>query len=226
MADQLTVATPERVALSLPIAGIGSRAIAYLIDLAVVFGIAAVAYFIYAFFNPDLTKTWQAASALARGLFGLGLFTFTWVYWTALEALWRGQTPGKRAMRIRVVKNDGSAASVVECAIRNLVRAVDFAPICYPVGLTAMLIDEKHRRLGDLVAGTVLVREEQIDLDRYSKVKQTGHKLSDADLELLTQFLSRAETLDAPSRAQLAEQISLKLGGPKDGAEQYLRSLS
>jgi uncharacterized RDD family membrane protein YckC len=226
VADQLTVATPERVALSLPLAGLGSRAIAYLIDLAVVFGFAAVAYFIYAFFDPDLTKTWQAASGFARAMFGLGVFAITWVYWTALEALWRGQTPGKRAMRIRVVRSDGAPATVVECAVRNLVRVVDFAPACYPVGLISMLVDSKHRRLGDLVAGTLLVREEQVDLDRYAKVRQTAQKLSDADLELLTQFLARADTLDAASRTQLAEQISKKLGGPAEGAEQYLRSLT
>jgi uncharacterized RDD family membrane protein YckC len=225
VADELTLATPERVALSLPIAGIGSRAIAYLIDLLVVFGFAVVAYFIYAFFDPDLTRTWQSASGFARLMFGGGVFLATWIYWTALEAFWRGQTPGKRAMHIRVVRADGAPASLVECAIRNLVRAIDFAPFCYPVGLISMLIDTKHRRLGDLVAGTLLVREEQVSLDRYQQVKQTGQKLSDADLELVTQFLSRAETLDAAARSQLAEQISTRLGGPKDGAEQYLRSL-
>jgi len=225
---KLTLATPERVALSLPLAGLGSRAIAYLVDLLLMLAAAFVGYFVYALFDPDPLKTWQTASPFARGMVGLLLFGFNWVYWTALEAFWHGQTLGKRALHIRVVRADGSPASLIECAIRNLMRAIDFLPACYPTGLIAMLVDAKHRRLGDLVAGTVLVREEKIDLERYAAAATGERRLSDADLELVTSFLSRAEALEPQARLALAAQLSKKLGGPAEGAEAqlaFLRSL-
>ncbi len=207
----LNVATPERVQVSLPIAGIGHRSMAYLIDVALLSAIGLVAFFLLSFVVPDMLKAAQALSGVERAIFGLVSFVLVWGYWTGMEVAWRGQTIGKRLMKIRVVKSDGSGVGVFESAVRNLLRIVDFFPVCYPVGLITMLIDARHRRLGDLVAGTMLVREEKIDLGRYSAAGQS--QLSANDLELLTGFLARFDSLEPEAQLKLGAQLVQKHGG-------------
>lgn len=208
---QLSVATPERVVVSLPIAGVGFRAMAYLIDLALLFFVSVIAYFIWSLLIVDVLSTLQGMSGVARAIGGLVFFVVIWGYWTGMELAWRGQTLGKRVLRIRVVKADGSPIGAYESAMRNLLRIVDFMPFCYPIGLISMLVDPQHRRLGDRVAGTVLVREEQIDLSRYSLAEpvaeaQVSHHalLTPAQLEIATSLLSRWDQLVPPARIRLA----------------------
>src|SRR5262245_34492677 len=150
---KLDFATPERVSMSLPIAGIGYRSLAYLVDLGVVLSFWVIVYFLYALTGPDMVKLVSGLSTAMRVATVLGIFFFQWMYWTVAEVLWRGQTPGKRLLKIRVVRSDGSAAGVFESAVRNLLRLVDFLPVAYALGVVTMLIDKKHRRLGDLAAG-------------------------------------------------------------------------
>lgn len=214
MDPALSVATPERVRVDLPIAGIGSRSIAYLIDLAVLFGALLVLFFLYSLVVPDLVLAAQGLSGVERAIAGLVLFLALWGYWTGFEIAWRGQSIGKRVMKIRVVKSDGSPVGVFESAVRNLMRVVDFLPACYPVGMIAMLVDARHRRLGDLLAGTMLVREEKIDLQRYAAT--TGARLTAHELEVVTSFLARFDNLDPDARRTLGAQLVAKHGGPPD----------
>ena len=219
MDAKLEVATPERVRVSLPIAGIGTRSIAHLIDLALLFSVLVVLFFASSLIVPDMVKAATSLSGLERAASGLILFAAIWGYWTGLEIAWRGQTVGKRLMRIRVVKSDGSPIGVFECAVRNLMRVIDFLPLCYPVGLLAMLIDPRHRRLGDLVAGTMLVREEKIDLARYAT--SGGSQLSAQDVEVLTGFLARFDALQPDAQLKLGAQLVARHGGqvPTQDAE-------
>ncbi len=211
MDPKLDVATPERVSVSLPIAGIGSRSIAQLIDLALLFGALMVVFFLASLVVPDMLKAVQGLSGVERALGTLIVFAAVWGYWTGLEIAWRGQTVGKRVMKIRVVKSDGSPIGVFESAVRNLLRVVDFLPLCYPVGLISMLVDARHRRLGDLVAGTMLVREEQIDLSRYAA--SAASQLSPQDVEVLTGFLARFDSLAPEAQLKLGMQLVARHGG-------------
>ena len=211
MNEELQVATPERVAVDLPIAGLGSRAMAYVIDVALLGTTALVLYFAASFFIPDPLTAALGLSNLARVLILAGFFFVMWVYWTLLEVSWNGQTPGKRLLRIRVVKSDGSPVTVFASAVRNLLRIIDFLPTCYPVGLITMLIDGKHRRLGDLLAGTLLVRDEQIDLSRYEQITSA---ITVNELELVTSFLSRFEQLEPAARLRLGQKLAQRLGLP------------
>lgn len=209
----LDVATPERVSVELPVAGIGFRALAYFIDLGVLFGTGIVLYFLYSLTGTDTVDLVRSWSSLERAVVGLLFFVVLWGYWTGLEVLWRGQTLGKRVMRIRVVRADGSPVGPFESAVRNLLRLVDFLPTCYPVGLVTMLIDRRHRRLGDVLAGTILVREETFDLSRYEKAhERSARTLAPAELEVVSGFLERLSTLDPDARVRLGRQLCAKFG--------------
>src|SRR6218665_2183326 len=211
---RLDVATPERVSLSLPVAGIGYRGLAYLADLLLLFFFWVVAYFLFTLLVSGVLGFFPGLSGLARTLMVVGVFATQWVYWTACEVLMEGQTPGKRLVGIRVVRVDGSPAGGldgwgvggVECGVRNLVRRVDALPFFYAVGCLSVLLTRQHRRLGDFLAGTLLVREERIDLDKYAATESTpaaplpmpasAHRLASRDVELVLSFLARAPWLE------------------------------
>lgn len=224
------VTTPERVSVELPVAGIGFRALAYGIDLALLFGVGLVVYFGYSFVGPSAIDVFEGLTGLERAGAVLALFVMIWGYWTGLEVLWRGQTLGKRLMRIRVVRFDGAPVGPFESAVRNLLRVIDFMPLWYAVGLITMLIDRRHRRLGDIVAGTILVREEDFDLGRYLETRpQAARTLDAGELELVTSYLSRMTSLDLDARLKLGRGLCTRLGADaKDFTEpqvqQYLES--
>lgn len=218
----LEVATPERVSLSLPVAGIGYRCLAYLADLFLLFLFWAVAYFTFTLLVSDVLGFFQGLSGLAQTLLVVGVFVTQWVYWTAAEVLMGGQTPGKRLVGIRVVRVDGSPVGLLESAVRNLVRVVDSLPGVYAVGCLCVLLTRQHRRLGDLLAGTLLVREERIDLDKYT-TPATGpgavpaatraERLAPEDVELILSFLTRAPGLEPDARMLLGRRLVERYGG-------------
>ncbi len=140
------VATPEGVELTLHLAGPVPRAMAWAIDLAIRVAILM------------LTST----AVLPLGQAGLGVLLLTaffveWLLPAWFEASWRGQTPGKRAMGLTVLNDDGTPVRWPAALTRNLLRAVDFLPFLYGIGLLAMLSSRDFKRLGDLAAGTVVV---------------------------------------------------------------------
>lgn len=140
------VLTPEGVALHLPAAGPVPRALAWLVDLGVRFGILAM-----------LSMLLGVLGGLGQGLYLVGLFLVFWAYPIVLEAAWHGQTPGKRVLGLRVVAGNGAPVGWLPAVVRNLMRSVDMLPFAYATGLVACLSDRHGRRLGDLVADTVVV---------------------------------------------------------------------
>lgn len=218
----LAVATPERVALDLPVAGIGYRCLAWLVDAALLFFFWVVAYFAFTLIVVDVVHIFQGLSGLSQMLLGLGLFATQWLYWTLSEVFLGGQTLGKRLVGIRVVRVDGSPVGLYESAVRNLCRVVDFIPLLYAAGCFTMLLNRQHRRLGDLLAGTVLVREERIDLDKYtapaepasaSATASASERLDAEDVELLLAFLARAPQLEPDARRRLGARMVEQFGG-------------
>lgn len=226
----LHVRTPERVRLSLPVAGVGTRALAWLVDAGILFFGWAALFFLVSLTDTDLIGTFEGLSGLARTLLFLGTFAAQWVYWTLFEVLWGGRTPGKALLKIRVARLDGSAPGVLESAIRNLLRVVDFLPFGYCVGLLSALFTDQHRRLGDLAAGTLLLRDEQIRLDHYFEPEAAppprigqptaaSAALEGPMGELLSSYLARFEELTPEARAALARSFLAKLGGDLGPAE-------
>jgi len=213
VSDQVQLATPERVSVELPIAGLGSRAMAYLVDVALMGAVALVVYFGVSFFIPELANTVIALSSMVKTLAVAATALGLWLYWTAFEVAWGGQSPGKRLVGIRVVKLDGSPVTLFLSAVRNLLRIIDFLPACYPVGLLTMLVDRKHRRLGDLLAGTVLVRDEKVSLAAYDALAGAATAGVEVNvLEIASQYLARFAQLEPPARGRVGRQLATKLG--------------
>jgi uncharacterized RDD family membrane protein YckC len=221
VSDSLQVATPERVAVDLPIAGLGSRAMAYLVDLALLGAVGLVLYFVGTFFVPDVVNFALGLSSFVRTMAVAITFFVLWIYWTLLEVVWNGQTPGKRLVRIRVVKLDGSPVTVFSSAVRNLLRVVDFMPACYPVGVITMLVDKKHRRLGDLLGGTLLVRDEKIDLSGYEQV--TTSSVAVNELEVAMNYLARFDELEPGAQLRIGKRLAERLGLPSSESATELR---
>ena len=140
------VATPEGIELTLRLAGPVPRALAWSIDLVIRVGIVALVMMLAAQFGR---AGW--------GVTLLAAFFVEWLLPAWLEAVWRGQTPGKRVMRLAVLYDDGTPVRWPGALTRNLLRAVDFLPFLYGAGLVSMLANRDFKRLGDLAAGTVVV---------------------------------------------------------------------
>lgn len=168
MDEQITISTPEQVAFQYEIAGIGSRFVAAMLDHLILgltlFLIICAASIIaptvgfagLAGGDEDFTALY-----IILAIMTLIIFLVLWGYFVVFELVWNGQTPGKRASRLRVIRRSGQPAGAGEIMIRNLIRIVDFLPGFYGIGLTTMFIDPEARRLGDFAAGTIVVREGQ-----------------------------------------------------------------
>jgi uncharacterized RDD family membrane protein YckC len=160
--DEYRVDTPENIAFSYQVSGIGSRFLAALIDTAIIGILMIVALLTAAAFlstsvGHDLIGG-VAQSWIIAGYSLLAVIIY-WAYYIFFELIWNGQSPGKRLIGLRVIRTDGTPVTAVDSAVRNLVRLVDFMPAYYGVGVIVMLVNSQARRLGDLAAGTVVIKE-------------------------------------------------------------------
>jgi uncharacterized RDD family membrane protein YckC len=162
--DQLTIETPEQVAIRFPIAGIGSRflailadtllqIVAYVVIFLVIFLILTSAPRINGFILARVGDKWIIAAII------LFYFLLYWGYYTLFEAFWNGQTPGKKLCKLRVIRDSGRQITFFESMTRNLIRVVDALPSFYAVGIVVMLCNRRNKRLGDFAAGTLVVHE-------------------------------------------------------------------
>ena len=231
MAEDFLLRTPEAVAISYDIAGIGSRFLAALVDglVMVVLEILMLLGCLALYLTGGAAR--QAAIILALTL----TFLLIWGYFALFESLWNGQTPGKRLRRIRVIKVSGYPIGFFEALVRNLVRIIDFLPILYGVGLVSMFISTESRRLGDYAAGTIVVKERSPvrlqDLqapprERAPQPVRTPRgavdpeelewdlrAISPDDLALIEEFLARVDALDVAARQRIAGELTRRVAG-------------
>ncbi len=145
-----SITTPEGVELHLRLAGPVPRACAWAIDLALRAVIMVV-----------LLVLFSALAGMGVGILLIAAFFLEWLYPAFCEVHFDGATPGKKALGLRVVSDDGTPVQPAAAVVRNLLRAVDFLPFCYGLGLLSMLVNREFKRLGDLVAQTVVVHREE-----------------------------------------------------------------
>ena len=150
----LIVATPERVSFDYQVAGLGTRGIANILDLLIVLGLL-IAIFFFASAAAAIIQSDVVATLVE--LFGTAIVVFGY-FWIS-EALFSGQTLGKRAFRLRVVGDRGEPLTWAQAGIRNVIRIVDFLPYGYGVGVIVLFANGRGKRLGDLAAGTIVVKD-------------------------------------------------------------------
>ena len=146
------VRTPENVTFEFELAGLGSRALAWAVDVLVMIALIVVASQLVSAVGPYL-------GGFANAVFFVIVFLVQWGYGAVLEWRWGGRTVGKRALGLRALSADGTRLTFIQAVIRNLVRVVDLLPGIYLVGGVTALIDPNRRRLGDLAASTIVVKE-------------------------------------------------------------------
>lgn len=232
--------------LEFAIAGIGSRFVAVLLDHLLI-GVAFLLLTILSAFIFDslqrhlgMLGKWTLAVFIALN------FLLYWGYFTLFEAFWRGQTPGKHVMKLRVIKDSGRQITLFEAMSRNLLRIVDYLPAFYLAGVITMLCTKRNQRLGDLGAGTLVVHERSDEqpllIERGTSIMparsmpafdsltsaaaQSGGSLpADAvarlrgdDLLLIESFFARALDLSLATRAEIAGRIAAQMATKMDVA--------
>jgi uncharacterized membrane protein SpoIIM required for sporulation/uncharacterized RDD family membrane protein YckC len=222
------VETPELVVLTYSIAGLGSRVLAALTDLAICIGaLLVVSLAVVALGGGRSFLRFDAAGSWGFAILLLAQFVILWGYYVLFEGLMDGQTPGKRLHRLRVVRDGGYSVTFGVSAVRNLVRIVDMQPgIFYLVGLASLFFTKRGRRLGDLAAGTIVVREDVRMAAAPTRARRESREtvplqtsLSEDEFIVLSRFVSRWSTLDPLKRAALTRQLAAKLSAalPDDG---------
>jgi uncharacterized RDD family membrane protein YckC len=230
--DRIVISTPEGIELRMALAGVGSRFIAGTIDLAlqlVLILLSALAA--YALLGKDL----------GRALFAMAAFAALYLYDILFEVLASGRTPGKRVTHLRVVREQGAAVDLRASAVRNLLRLIDVLPFAYLLGIITILLSKRNQRLGDLAAGTLVIRDlvtVPVAAERAgigAQPASAGWDVSavgEQELAAVRQFLSRRADLDPRARRELAHRLEQGLrakvaGAPAGGEpERFLEELA
>ena len=215
-AGRLEVETPDHVVLRYDLAGAGNRGFAAVVDFLIASVIA---------FTANMVLTWlgvfnEASFFLLGGLTLIVTLVLIWAYFILLEWLWNGQTIGKRAYRLRVINEDGSPAQFTAVLIRNLLRLVDFLPAFYGLGVLVIVLSPKSQRLGDLAAGTYVVRAPRPAVDWFSLrtvtplgagVSAETRRMPGEAQRLVREFVAREAQLAPDHRARVAKQLAERL---------------
>ncbi len=244
--EKLIIETPEQTSIEFPLAGIGSRFLAVLIDFLIQIAVLIVLGLMlaglgYGFRDqlrglPPSVGPWIAAIAI------LFYFVLMYGYYILFESIWNGQTPGKRLTHIRVIKDSGQPITAIDAVGRNLLRIIDQLPLAYGIGVMCAWISPQSKRLGDYVAGTVVVHEkpfESVALQWDAPAQVSTHsyganRLTPEEFALVETFLTRRGALEAGVRYDMASgivrRIESKLIMPSEGgkpsAEKLLEELS
>lgn len=233
--DRVRIATPEGVELELTLAGIGSRFTAAIFDLSIQ-GLLLLAV---------LLISTALGEGLGLAMLSIASFLIVFGYDVTFEVLASGRTPGKRWTGLRVIRSGGGPITFTTSALRNVVRVVDFLPVTYGVGMFCIFVTERNQRLGDLAAGTLVVRERHggrraAPLPTSFPEPELPHAgpgwdvsaISADEIAVVRSFLLRRFELNPDARAKLAGDLERRLRPKVAGAppsltgEDFLKQLS
>lgn len=231
--SEIKIETPERVELHFPLASIGNRFLACAFDhFLQLMAVFAVFWVTYAFTNSiESGSTLPEMSRWGTVLLIISLFLIFTSYFIVFEWLWHGQTPGKRLLRLRVLRDDGRPITFWESATRNLLRFFDIMPIpFYSIGLVSSFISPNDQRIGDVFAGTIVVRERTGEAPSFEKTFAISEQdaalkrferpaqftadislLTEKEIEVVELFLRRRLDLEESARKWMAWRVSLPI---------------
>lgn len=231
--DVLIIETPERVPLHFALASIGNRFLACAIDHAI--QAATIALMIIAFMTlanfSSLGDRLNAAPKWVYAVLIVILFLIVSGYFAFFEWVWSGQTPGKRWLKLRVIREDGRPVTFWEATVRNLLRSFDMMPApFYSIGLISVFVSSIDQRVGDLIAGTVVVREREAEAPAFDQVfaapisdpalrrafppvdfNGSVNNLTEAQIEVVETFLRRRWELGEAARQWMAWRVTIPL---------------
>lgn len=231
--DRLTLDTPEGVQLELTLAGVGSRFASALVDY-LIQAVILIALGLVLGYGVGLDPS---GSGFAVAIWLVSFFLVFNGYDVAFEVLNSGRTPGKRLNGLRVVQESGAPVTFTISAVRNVLRTVDILPGTYLVGMISILLTSRNQRLGDLAAGTLVVRERRAlppEVRLSPSVQAPAWDTSAVaaeELDAVVAFLARRFDLPAGARMQLADELARRLrpkvGGSvaAEGDEMFLERL-
>lgn len=235
--DELVIETPERVELYYTRAQVGNRFLAAFIDHLIQFAILGVLALGALLMKDALDWMWKGLGDwLIAAAILLSFFIYT-SYFVLFETIWNGQTPGKRLFKLRVIREDGRPIRFYESLVRNLIRtALDSMPMVvvplYSVGIVSIFISGRSKRVGDYVAGTVVIRESEakaptladvLSLARSESLKDRAAKqeaqifafdpdrLQQEDFEAISAYMMRRYDLPPDVRFGLGNRIAASL---------------
>jgi uncharacterized RDD family membrane protein YckC len=222
--ETVTIESPEKIRFYYPIAKIGTRIGAYFLDILIqVLVIFLIVLLMAASGGLGLyfsTETAGDFTLMIAAFFYLIYFFFQWGYFTFFEILKNGQSPGKKAMRINVIRSDGDPLDVSAVVVRNLLRAVDGFPVFNLLGGLVSMLDKRSRRLGDMVADTVVVHEISFDLKEpdfktflstqssESPGIKLMSKLNEEELYVIRRFLADRHLLTPDRQKAVGEKLA------------------
>ena len=216
--DKLTIDTPEQTALEFPLAGIGSRFLAMAADTAIQIAMGFVLFFVLLLSLPAMRFMGSVAPQWIAAAMIIAVFTIYYGYFAFFEAIWNGQTPGKRYAQLRVMKDDGRPINAYDAIARNLLRIVDQLPVFYGIAIVSVFFSKQNKRLGDFVAGTVVVHEKTVAAARpFQETVNTAGPAYDVsritvdELRLIETFLQRRDTFDPALRGSMAAQVATRI---------------
>jgi len=221
--EKLIIETPEQTSIEFPLAGIGSRFLAILIDSLIQVGVAIVLGLVFAalFFGFALPGAGRSSTTAVWGIAIIifAFFLLFYGYFILFEAIWNGQTPGKRITHIRVIKDSGQPITAIDAVGRNLLRIIDQMPAAYGIGVLCAWISPQSKRLGDYVAGTVVVHEKSIQAlpvewstpQQPSTHQYSASRLTPEEFALIETFLSRRNSLEPGVRYDMAAGIVTRI---------------
>jgi len=238
--SRVTIETPEQITMELAPAGIGSRFLALALDTL----IQAVLYVALVFLGIWLASKIQLDWLPDTWAIAIIVFIFFCIYWgyfTVFEIVWHGQTPGKRVIGIRVVKDSGRPVTVLESVGRNLMRAID-GQFWYLIAMVSVMLSRQNKRLGDYVAGTIVIHDKRTSEVKpdwsFERAPQTALQpqlaaITEQDLMMIETFLHRRLDLDPMVRfntaVRISEIIQRKTGvarPPDQSDEDYLQAIA
>ena len=211
-----TLRTPENVEFHFILAGSSSRFLAWLIDIVIIIAVAVVLLIVFSIFA-------SIAGGLASALFFIAFFLLRWGYFVFFEWIWRGQSIGKKALNLRVMQDRGVSITPLQSIIRNLLRIVDGLPLFYFVGGLTAFFHPGNKRLGDIVAGTMVVHIQQRKVpttiipprERYNSfvedkkvVATINRRITVSERELLVYLAVRRDSLPIEMRLSFYERLS------------------
>jgi uncharacterized RDD family membrane protein YckC len=228
----LVIETPERVPLHFALASIGNRFIACAIDHTIQV-VTLITLIILFMIIADVSNIGRLSSTpkWVVALMIVLVFVLMSGYFAIFEWLWHGQTPGKRWLKLRVIREDGRPISFFEAAVRNLLREFDIMPFpFYSIGLISVFASERDQRVGDMVAGTVVVREREAEAPAFAEVFSAAvsdpalrrsfqpvaftadvNKLTDQEILVVESFLRRRWDLKDYPRQWMAWRVAMPI---------------